>query len=89
MATYAISIACVLWRRRALPDSIPPTKWTLGQWGVAVNAIGLIYAIYSFFWAFWPIYWKPTPEEVSNYYYSYCFCSVLLLAIRRRDKKTS
>ena len=66
MATYAISIGCVLGRRTVLPDSIPPTKWSLGKWSAGVNAIGLIYAIYSFFWAFWPIYWKPTPEEVGK-----------------------
>ena len=64
MATYAISIGCVLWRRMRIPESLPPTKWSLGKWGVLVNGIGLTYAIYSFFWAFWPIYWNPTPEEV-------------------------
>ena len=64
MATYAISISCVLWRRTTLPGTLPPTKWSLGRWGVSVNGIGLAYAIYSFFWAFWPIYWNPGPAEV-------------------------
>lgn len=66
MATYVISIGCVLWRRMTIPESLPPTKWSLGKWGVLVNGIGLTYAVYSFFWAFWPIYWDPTPEEVLN-----------------------
>jgi amino acid transporter len=65
MATYAISIACVLWRRIAHPETLPPVFWSLGKWGVVVNALGLVYAIYAFFWAFWPIYWKPTADEVS------------------------
>ena len=65
MATYAISIGCVLWRRITLPHTLPPVFWSLGKWGLAVNGIGLTYAIYSFFWAFWPIYWDPTAEEVS------------------------
>ena len=64
MATYAISIGCVLWRRIAIPESLPPTKWSLGKRGVLVNGIGLAYAIYAFFWPFWPIYWNPTPAEV-------------------------
>ena len=69
MATYAISIGCVLWRRITLPETLPPVFWSLGKWGIAVNGLGLAYAIFSFFWAFWPIYWKPTAEEVGG---SFC-----------------
>ena len=65
MATYAISIACVLWRRIVLPETLPPVYWSLGKWGVLVNIIGLVYAIFAFFWAFWPIYWDPTAEEMN------------------------
>lgn len=64
MATYAISIGCVLWRRLTYPATLPPVVWSLHQWGVVVNSIGLVYAIYAFFWAFWPIYWNPTAAEV-------------------------
>ena len=64
MATYAISIGCMLWRRTTIPESLPPTKWSLGRWGILVNSLGLLYAVYAFFWAFWPIYWNPTAEEV-------------------------
>ncbi|OAL25438.1 hypothetical protein AYO20_10472 [Fonsecaea nubica] len=65
MATYAISIACVLWRRISLPETLPPVFWSLGKWGILVNGIGLTYAIYAFFWAFWPIYWKPNAEDMN------------------------
>lgn len=64
MATYAISIGCVLWRRIKLPETLPPVFWSLGRWGIVVNVLGLTYATYAFFWAFWPIYWKPTAEQV-------------------------
>ena len=92
MATYAISIGCVLWRRITLPETLPPVYWSLGKWGIAVNGLGLAYAIFSFFWAFWPIYWKPTAEEVRG-----SFCCVMEFAdidltdelcdrhLRRRD----
>lgn len=78
MATYVISIGCVLWRRTKIPESLPPTKWSLGKWGVLVNGIGLTYAIYSFFWAFWPIYWNPTPEEMN--FAIVIFAGVMLLS---------
>jgi choline transport protein len=65
MATYGISVGCVLWRRLKLPETLPPVYWSLGKWGILVNSIGVVYAIYSFFWAFWPIYWQPTAEEVN------------------------
>ncbi|KAI1609776.1 amino acid transporter [Exophiala viscosa] len=65
MATYAISIGCVLWRRLTLPETLPPVFWSLHRWGVAVNGIGLAYAVFAFFWAFWPIYWEPNAEEMN------------------------
>ncbi len=65
MATYAISIGCVLWSRIVHPETLPPVFWSLGKWGVPINVLGLTYAIFAFFWAFWPIFWKPTAEEVS------------------------
>jgi amino acid transporter len=70
MATYALSIGCVLWRRIVHPNTLPPVYWSLGKWGVAVNTLGLVYAIYAFFWAFWPIYWKPPADEVSRHWKS-------------------
>lgn len=63
MATYAISIGCVLWRRIVHPETLPPVLWSLGKWVIPVNALGLVYATYAFLWAFWPIYWKPTAER--------------------------
>lgn len=64
MSTYGISIGCVLWRRILFPETLPPVFWSLGRWGVIVNTVGLTYATYAFFWAFWPIYWKPTAQQV-------------------------
>lgn len=47
MATYMISIACVLlkrWRREPLPAA----RWSLGRAGLPVNVIGVSYAFYAF-----------------------------------------
>jgi amino acid transporter len=54
MFSYAISISCVLYRRLAHPELLPPARWSLGKWGVLINSVGLAYAIFAFFWCFWP-----------------------------------
>jgi amino acid transporter len=54
MMTYAVSVACVLYRRVAHPELIPTARWSLGKWGVPVNIIGLAYVSFTFFWSFWP-----------------------------------
>lgn len=54
MASYCISIGCVLYRRVAHPELLPHARWSLGRWGVLVNSIGLAYALFTFFWSFWP-----------------------------------
>jgi amino acid transporter len=54
MMTYAVSVACVLYRRIAHPELIPTARWSLGRWGVPVNIIGLTYVSFTFFWSFWP-----------------------------------
>lgn len=46
MATYLISIGCVLLRRiRGKP--LPATRWSLGRYGLVVNAIAVVYTCWS------------------------------------------
>ena len=52
MASYCISISCVLYRR--LTDTLPRARWSLGRLGVPVNVLGIAYAAFAFFWCFWP-----------------------------------
>lgn len=51
---YLFSIGSILWRRVYHPASLPPTQWSLGRWGVAVNSMAVVYATWAWFWAFWP-----------------------------------
>lgn len=51
---YCLSIGCLLWRRIKYPDTLPPAHFSLGQWGIPINALAVIYAMWSFFWSFWP-----------------------------------
>lgn len=54
MWTYMISIGCVLYRRIYYPELLPKCQWSLGKWGVSVNAGALAYSTFAFFWSFWP-----------------------------------
>ncbi|KAK5134732.1 hypothetical protein LTR08_006107 [Meristemomyces frigidus] len=53
MATYVISIGCVT-LKRVRKESLPTAQWSLGRAGLPINCIALLYAIWSFFWSFWP-----------------------------------
>lgn len=56
MSTYIVSISCVLYRRVYEPHLLPHARWTLGKrTGIIINSIGLAYAIFSWFWSFWPV----------------------------------
>lgn len=54
MLTYVVSISCVLYRRLRSPELLLPCRWSLGRYGVGVNVVGLAYALFAFFWSFWP-----------------------------------
>ncbi|KIW01233.1 uncharacterized protein PV09_07276 [Verruconis gallopava] len=54
MATYSISIGCVLWARTFGEKRLPPAQWSLGRWGAPINAIGFLYSLFCLFWTPWP-----------------------------------
>ncbi|GAB7353911.1 hypothetical protein MBLNU459_g4257t1 [Dothideomycetes sp. NU459] len=53
MGTYVISIGSVT-LRRLRHQQLPHARWSLGRAGLPINCIALGYAIWSFFWSFWP-----------------------------------
>lgn len=54
LACYCISIGCVLWRRIYLPETLPNSSFSLGRWGIPVNAFAVFFSAWSAFWCFWP-----------------------------------
>jgi len=72
MASYCISISCVLYRR--LTNTLPRARWSLGRLGVPVNVLGIAYAAFSFFWCFWP---NATPVEA----YTFNWAPVLFVGV--------
>ena len=61
MATYAISICCVL-LKRLRGEAFPPARWSLGKFGSLINAVALGYIAWAFFWSFWPNEYQPTVQ---------------------------
>ncbi|KAI4246429.1 MAG: hypothetical protein L6R42_009911 [Xanthoria sp. 1 TBL-2021] len=64
MFTYCVSISCVLYRRLRHPNNLPAARWSLGRSGVPLNVAGLAYAVYAFFWCFWP---NVTPVDAESF----------------------
>lgn len=60
---YCLSIGCVLWRRIYYPETLPHAQFSLGKYGILINAIAVIYGIWGFFWAFWPQAYPVTAES--------------------------
>lgn len=54
-ATYCLSICVMLWRRLALPDTLPHCYWSLGRYGPLINAMSIGYCIFALFFCFWPM----------------------------------
>ncbi|TID23971.1 hypothetical protein E2P81_ATG02279 [Venturia nashicola] len=63
MATYSISIGCVLYQRTLCGSKhLPAARWSLGKWGIPINTIAFIYSVFIFFWTPWPGAKDPTLE---------------------------
>ncbi|RAH59700.1 GABA permease [Aspergillus piperis CBS 112811] len=67
MWTYAISISCVMYRKIACPETLPPRRWSLGKHGIWINAVALVYVIFALFWSFWP---TEIPVTLNNFNWS-------------------
>ncbi|KAB8228245.1 GABA permease [Aspergillus alliaceus] len=79
MWTYVISIGCLLYRRLSCPETLPPQRWSLGKYGVGVNAAALVYVIFAFFFSFWP---SSTPVSLTTFNWSVViFSSVLIISV--------
>lgn len=62
MATYVVSIGCVL-HRRLRKQKLPAARWSLGSAGLPINVCALAYACWAFFWSFWPNSYEVTAEN--------------------------
>ena len=63
MSSYAISISCLLIRKLRHPETLPPARWSMGRYGVVVNAISVAYLVLVLITSFFPQVPNPTPAE--------------------------
>ncbi|KAK3062404.1 hypothetical protein LTS18_004118 [Coniosporium uncinatum] len=54
LSNYTISIGCILYRRLWHPAALPPARWSLGRWGVWINAAGFLCSIWAIVWCCFP-----------------------------------
>jgi amino acid transporter len=73
---YSFSIGCLLWRRIYLPDTLPAARYSLGKWGIPINAAGFLYAIWAFFWTFWP---TVSPVTADNFNWAVVIFGTVLI----------
>jgi choline transport protein len=76
---YCLSIGCLLWRRIRHPETLPRTQFSLGKFGIPINALAVSYALWSFFWSFWPQAYPVTAADFN--WASVIFVSVLFIAM--------
>lgn len=50
MATYIISIGCVL-LKRLRGETLPSARWSLGRSGLGVNVVAIVYTSWSVSWS--------------------------------------
>lgn len=62
LTCYFIAIGCVAYRRMR-GEPLPPRRWSLGKYGLAINIASLFFLTPIWFFAFWPL---ATPVEPST-----------------------
>lgn len=62
--SYMVTIGCMVWRR-LYGAALPPARWSLGRFGLAVNLMSLAFVLPLTFFAFWPVKYNPTVAELN------------------------
>lgn len=78
LSSYLVTISTLVWRR-LYGAPLPPRRWSLGKYGLAVNIIAICFVVPFFIFAFFPLT-KEVNRETLNYA-SVMFVGVLTIAI--------
>ena len=78
LSSYLVVIGCLI-HRRMFGAPLPPRRWSLGRFGLAINIIAVCFIIPLWFFAFWPTAVPVTPESMN--WASVIFTGVLSIAI--------
>jgi amino acid transporter len=64
MSSYVITIGCLL-LKRIRGEPLPPHRWTLGRFGMAINIAALAFLLSVFVFAFFPLTSSVNPESMN------------------------
>lgn len=62
--SYAITISILVWRRLR-GEPLPPRRWSLGRFGLAINIAALVFLTPIYFFAFWPLTVSVVPSTMN------------------------
>jgi choline transport protein len=62
--TYALSIGCLLWRK-LFGAPLPPARWNLGRFGIAINSFSFLYEILTVVISFFPLFAKVNAQTMN------------------------
>jgi amino acid transporter len=65
LGSYTITISCVLLHRLQGGKLPPHARYTLGNWGIVVNVLALVFIIPLFVFSFFPPGPNPTPVTMN------------------------
>ena len=78
-SSYVTVLSCIIWRRFQKDLNFPPTKFSLGRAGLAVNLAALVYVLVGFGFCFTPPVPNPTPAQMN--WSSLMFGGILFIAL--------
>ncbi|KAI7364579.1 hypothetical protein KC354_g5572 [Hortaea werneckii] len=64
LSSYTITVGCLIWRRLH-EKPLPPRRWSLGRWGLAVNLFSLCLTMPMLFFYVWPLYYPVTASTMN------------------------
>ncbi|KAI7216311.1 amino acid transporter-like protein [Hortaea werneckii] len=64
LSSYTITVGCLIWRR-LFGKPLPPRRWSLGRWGLAVNLFSLCLTTPMLFFYVWPLYYPVTASNMN------------------------
>ncbi|KAI6794089.1 amino acid transporter-like protein [Hortaea werneckii] len=64
LSSYTITVGCLIWRR-LYGKPLPPRRWSLGRWGLAVNLVSLCLTTPMLFFYVWPLYYPVTASTMN------------------------
>ena len=65
ISSYYVPVACLA-VKRLRGEPLPPRRWSLGRYGLAINLAALIFLTPFWFFYFWPIA-KPVTAQTLNW----------------------